>query len=125
MHLSLALILVGSCKSYHLGLFNIIIRTRWHDIAAIRFFYIDAASIFQEVQQVEFPDVPNSLELSRDGAIITVAHGEFVTSLADDFMAVVIDIWVGLTICNTPHIFILLLLILILLVVCGALSLSI
>lgn len=32
---------------------------------------------FQEVQKVEFQSVPNSLELSRDGAILTVAHGTF------------------------------------------------
>lgn len=31
---------------------------------------------FQEIHKVEFPTIPNSLELSRDGAMITVTHGE-------------------------------------------------
>ena len=27
---------------------------------------------------MEFPTIPNSLELSRDGAILTVAHGKII-----------------------------------------------
>lgn len=37
-----------------------------------------------EVQRVEFPSNPNSLELSSDGNIITVAHGDSVSFFETD-----------------------------------------
>lgn len=40
----------------------------------------------QEVHKIEFPSVPNSLELSRDGAILTVAHGTNVAFYSTDTM---------------------------------------
>lgn len=33
----------------------------------------------QEVQRIEFPTTPNSLELSKDGSIFTVTHGQSVS----------------------------------------------
>lgn len=30
---------------------------------------------------MEFPTIPNSLELSRDGAILTVAHGKLTIKI--------------------------------------------
>ncbi|CAK1596280.1 unnamed protein product [Parnassius mnemosyne] len=40
----------------------------------------------QEVNKIEFPTIPNSLELSRDGAILTVAHGTNVSFYSSDTM---------------------------------------
>lgn len=33
----------------------------------------------QEVQRVEFPATPNSLEMTKDGSVFTVAHGKSVS----------------------------------------------
>uniref|UniRef100_A0A336LTN4 Serine-threonine kinase receptor-associated protein n=1 Tax=Culicoides sonorensis TaxID=179676 RepID=A0A336LTN4_CULSO len=33
----------------------------------------------QEVQRIEFPSTPNSLELSKDGSVFTVSHGQSVS----------------------------------------------
>ncbi|KAL4704940.1 hypothetical protein ACJJTC_013397 [Scirpophaga incertulas] len=40
----------------------------------------------QEVHKTDFPTIPNSLELSRDGAILTVAHGTNVSFYSSDTM---------------------------------------
>ncbi|XP_063618425.1 serine-threonine kinase receptor-associated protein [Cydia splendana] len=40
----------------------------------------------QEVNKIEFTSIPNSLELSRDGAILTVAHGTNVSFYSTDTM---------------------------------------
>ncbi|XP_022125188.1 serine-threonine kinase receptor-associated protein isoform X2 [Pieris rapae] len=40
----------------------------------------------QEVQKVEFSSTPNSLELSRDGAVLTVTHGTNVSFYSSDTM---------------------------------------
>lgn len=37
--------------------------------------------VVQEVNKIEFPSTPNSLEVSRDGTTLTVAHGSKVTFL--------------------------------------------
>ncbi|XP_041978551.1 serine-threonine kinase receptor-associated protein [Aricia agestis] len=38
----------------------------------------------QEIQKIEFPAVPNSMELSRDGAVLTVAYGTNVAFYSTD-----------------------------------------
>lgn len=53
----------------------------------------------KEVQKLEFPSNPNSLEVSRDGSVLTVAHSNTVTFLnADNLVTKIKDFSVPTTV---------------------------
>ncbi|XP_077294830.1 serine-threonine kinase receptor-associated protein wmd [Arctopsyche grandis] len=47
-----------------------------------------------EVQKIEFPSVPNSLEVSRDGTIVTIAHGSKVCFLNSNSLEKIAEVTV-------------------------------
>ncbi|XP_022916761.1 serine-threonine kinase receptor-associated protein [Onthophagus taurus] len=52
----------------------------------------------QEIQKLDFPAVPNSLEVSRDGSVLTVAHSKTVTFLNADSLQKIKDFSIPTTV---------------------------
>lgn len=48
------------------------------------FFFVNNQLILQEIKKLDFPSIPNSLEVSKDGTVLTVTYSNHVTFLDSD-----------------------------------------